>query len=130
MSSVDRFVEAAGGSWTIGPRPGAATLAERLQSAGWTVAVIDGRRCPTKATLLAEIARVLQFPEWFGHNWDALVDCLRDTERLAIVVSHADRVGVEEHGAAALATLMSIVDELGEEGAVLKLAARVGNGVR
>jgi RNAse (barnase) inhibitor barstar len=126
VSSVDRFVEAVNGSWTIGVRPGIGTLAERLQSTGWTVAVIDGRRCPTKATLLAELARVLQFPEWFGHNWDALVDLLRETERVAIVVSHAERVGVEEHSAAALTTLMSIVDELAEEGSVLKLAARVG----
>lgn len=130
MSSVDRFVEAANGSWTIGARPGTATLVERLQAAGWTVAVIDGRRCPTKATLLAEIARVLQFPEWFGHNWDALVDCLRDTERLAIVISHAEQVGVEEHNAAALTTLMSIVDEFGEEGIAVKLAARSSHDTR
>jgi RNAse (barnase) inhibitor barstar len=130
VSTVDRFVEAAHGSWTISARPGTATLVERLQAAAWTVAIIDGRRCPTKASLLTEIARVLQFPEWFGHNWDALVDCLREAERLAIIVSHSDRVGVEEQSAAALTTLMSIVDELAEEGIAVKLAARAGSEKR
>jgi hypothetical protein len=31
-----------------------------------------------KEALLAEIARVLAFPQWFGGNWDALEDSLTD----------------------------------------------------
>lgn len=31
-----------------------------------------------KAELLQGIARALRFPDWFGHNWDALNDCLGD----------------------------------------------------
>ena len=31
-----------------------------------------------KETLLRELARALQFPKWFGGNWDALQDCLGD----------------------------------------------------
>jgi hypothetical protein len=31
-----------------------------------------------KQALLAQIARALEFPEWFGGNWDALEDCLTD----------------------------------------------------
>lgn len=31
-----------------------------------------------KAELLQSIARALDFPDWFGHNWDALNDCLSD----------------------------------------------------
>ena len=26
----------------------------------------------------AAIGKALRFPEWFGHNWDALTDCLLD----------------------------------------------------
>lgn len=32
----------------------------------------------TKADLFSTLARSLQFPDYFGHNWDALVDCLSD----------------------------------------------------
>lgn len=31
-----------------------------------------------KERLLKNIAAALQFPDWFGHNWDALEDCLTD----------------------------------------------------
>jgi len=31
-----------------------------------------------KAAMLAAIARPLDFPDWFGGNWDALEDCLTD----------------------------------------------------
>jgi len=31
-----------------------------------------------KGQLLERIARTLHFPDWFGHNWDALKDCLAD----------------------------------------------------
>ena len=32
----------------------------------------------SKAGLLAALAKTLEFPDWFGHNWDALQDCLTD----------------------------------------------------
>jgi len=31
-----------------------------------------------KAALLDNMASALGFPHWFGHNWDALEDCLTD----------------------------------------------------
>lgn len=33
-----------------------------------------------KYKLLACLAQVLRFPEYFGHNWGALADCIRDLE--------------------------------------------------
>ncbi|HEY8207491.1 MAG TPA: barstar family protein [Myxococcaceae bacterium] len=47
----------------------------------------------TKETLLQELARRLQFPDYFGANWDALWDCLGDFSWLPIgvvVLTHAD----------------------------------------
>ncbi|HEV7654026.1 MAG TPA: barstar family protein [Mycobacteriales bacterium] len=32
----------------------------------------------TKAELLTQFARALEFPGWVGRNWDALSDALRD----------------------------------------------------
>ncbi|QKV95710.1 barstar family protein [Streptomyces sp. NA02950] len=31
-----------------------------------------------KDGLLSRCAHDLRFPDWFGHNWDALADCLTD----------------------------------------------------
>src|SRR5699024_7231387 len=31
-----------------------------------------------KSEILTRIASALIFPDWFGHNWDALADCLGD----------------------------------------------------
>lgn len=35
-------------------------------------------RYADKAVLLKNIAAALDFPDWFGANWDALEDCLSD----------------------------------------------------
>jgi len=31
-----------------------------------------------KADFLSTIAKALNFPDWFGYNWDALEDCMTD----------------------------------------------------
>jgi RNAse (barnase) inhibitor barstar len=52
------------------------------QAAGLYGARLDLVDCRNKADLLAGLARVFKFPSWFGHNWDALADCLDDLEWL------------------------------------------------
>ncbi len=43
-------------------------LALRIELAG----------CRDKTELLTRLSQALRFPDWFGHNWDALADCLAD----------------------------------------------------
>ena len=49
---------------------------------GFTLKIIKGRHCTTPAHLFAEFAQALEFPDYFGHNWDALEECLADLEWL------------------------------------------------
>ena len=49
---------------------------------GFALKVIKGAKCQTIAGLLTECARALDFPDYFGHNWDALEECLADLEWL------------------------------------------------
>lgn len=38
----------------------------------------DGSSAVDKASFLAQISELLKFPDYFGHNWDALDECLGD----------------------------------------------------
>lgn len=58
---------------------------------------LDGREMTDPASVFRTFARELSFPGYFGHNWDALVDCLHDwhgpghgNQGLAILIEHAD----------------------------------------
>ena len=44
---------------------------------------LRGTRMRTAEGFLSELAAVLQFPVWFGENWDALEDILRDRAAFA-----------------------------------------------
>ena len=41
---------------------------------------IDGSSTYGKKRFLAATARVMEFPHWFGANWDAFADCVSDLE--------------------------------------------------
>jgi RNAse (barnase) inhibitor barstar len=51
---------------------------DELAAAGWVIRVVDGASMPDRAALFDEFARACEFPDWFGGNWDAFADCLRD----------------------------------------------------
>jgi hypothetical protein len=45
---------------------------------GYPLAAVDIGGCTDKTALLQTLAAALEFPDWFGHNWDALADALAD----------------------------------------------------
>jgi hypothetical protein len=51
---------------------------DAVRGSGLRVARIPLAGAGDKAELLVRVARGLQFPDWFGGNWDALEDCLTD----------------------------------------------------
>jgi hypothetical protein len=56
----------------------AAALCGLARSLGFDATRIDLVGCADKATLLERTAAALDFPAWFGGNWDAFYDCLAD----------------------------------------------------
>lgn len=47
----------------------------------------------SKAELISTLADVGRFPDYFGNNWDALLDCLRDLSWIPnkrVVIVHSD----------------------------------------
>lgn len=58
--------------------------------------VLDGRALRSKKALLAGVARALDFPDYFGENWDALEECLSDMSwrdgQISLLIEHADSI--------------------------------------
>lgn len=78
---------------------------------------LDLHGIDSKAALLAALGKSLKLPEHFGHNWDALADCLEDSDLLgghgiAIVLRHA--AAYRKTHAADWATLSDIFGEAAE----------------
>lgn len=53
-------------------------ILDATQGSALQVSRIDLAGAADKQALMQRIARVLEFPRWFGGNWDALEDCLCD----------------------------------------------------
>ncbi|SEH02132.1 Barstar, RNAse (barnase) inhibitor [Nonomuraea solani] len=81
-------------------------------STGPAPAMVDGGACRTRAAFFEEVARALRLPGYFGRNWDALTDCLRDTEAVALIVEHAEEL-LGDEPAAQLGTLLDVFAEAG-----------------
>jgi hypothetical protein len=82
--TLTAYLQSAKAPWTSLLMVTAGQRAESLvcPPTGLVLKVIKGRHCKTPANLFAEFARALEFPDYFGHNWDALEECLADLEWL------------------------------------------------
>ncbi|WP_053785556.1 barstar family protein [Streptomyces sp. XY332] len=68
-----------------------------LDAQGGIIFHLDGREMTQPASLFHAFARDLSFLGYFGHNWDALVDCLHDwhgpghgEQNVAVLIDNAD----------------------------------------
>jgi RNAse (barnase) inhibitor barstar len=55
-----------------------ATLRAKLDGSGLLVFDIQGASIATEEDLFSAVAKGLRFQDYFGKNWDALDECLRD----------------------------------------------------
>ena len=53
-------------------------LVATLAGAGFVVSTLEGAGVRDEASFFREAARALRLPAHFGHNWDALDECLHD----------------------------------------------------
>jgi RNAse (barnase) inhibitor barstar len=102
-----------GGAYFVDARETEA-LAEAARALDFSVVRIELADCRDKATALDRIAGALQFPEWFGANFDALADSLGDLSWLpadgyVLLLEHADdwRRADDDN----FATLLDILNE-------------------
>ncbi|MBL8036249.1 MAG: barstar family protein [Nitrospira sp.] len=98
------------------PRGSSATAIVKAP-AGFLMRTIEGKKCRTSSSLFDEFSQVLSFPDYFGHNWDALEECLADLEWLPakgyillITDAHAVLPDDEEE----YETLLEILNDAGE----------------
>lgn len=103
----------------VDPEP----LTEAAEGIGFAVFRIDLAQAQDKAELLDAVAKAMAFPDWFGHNFDALADCLADmawrpAEGYFILLQHCDGI----HGRAeadfvtTLQTFEQAADDWREQG--------------
>jgi RNAse (barnase) inhibitor barstar len=84
---------------------------------GLVLKIIKGRHCKTPVNLFAEFARALEFPDYFGHNWDALEECLADLEWLpakGYILLITDAAHVLSDDEAEYETFLEILRDAGE----------------
>ena len=95
----------------------AGRLSASLAAQGTQARVVDGAHLSGKAELLRAMARTFAFPSYFGHNWDALLDCWSDMSWLpakgyVCVLLHADAFRAADP--AAHAALLRVCGDVAE----------------
>ena len=84
VASVDElsilFDGLAPGVYRYAGRVGNTVLQRWATARGWRAWQINGSSIACKADFLSALQRAMQLPGWFGRNWDALDETLRDLE--------------------------------------------------
>jgi len=100
------------------PLDGAAALLEAGESNGYCVFRVNLTGAQDKKEMLNLIGKAMAFPEWFGHNWDALLDCLADmgwrpADGYLVLLEHCD--GIHGHAEADFVHCLQVFDAAAAE---------------
>ncbi len=79
------------------PHGDADELLRAAEGNGFATFRIDLGMVRDKDELLGAIAAAMEFPDWFGRNWDALDDCLTDlswrpADGYVVMLEHCDGI--------------------------------------
>lgn len=74
---------------------------------------VDGRACTTKEETHLYLKRVLNLPEYYGMNLDALYDCISTMRHVKVYLIHWDVIveSLGEYGHQLLQTLSEAAEE-------------------
>ncbi len=130
-SSLNAQLQTAKAPWVALLTLKAGQAADKLIATpeGFIKILLKGTKCRTDAGLFTEFARSMKFPDYFGHNWDALEECLTDLEWLPakgyiLLLTDADLVLAEDEEG--FQTLVDILRDAGEAWAT----GQAGSGSR
>jgi len=87
-------------------------IEQAAKQAGLTMFRIDFTHVKGKKDLLDQVAKALQFPAWFGSNWDALNDSLTDLDWLGVKAGYVIVFENIEHFARSHAQDFHVVTEI------------------
>ena len=90
------------------------------QYADFRVASIDGLQAQTLKSFYEQIAKELEFPDYFGHNLDSLDELLNDfdwldDDKIALYIANADHFLAGEKSEEKKADLLNILDAAAED---------------
>jgi hypothetical protein len=104
-----------------GMEEAARELLQELSRSGRHVVgrVIRGQKSRTTADFFNECAAALQFPSYFGENWDAFEECLTDLEWLSgdayvLLITNSSHL-LDKEPAEQLHLLLQVLNETGQE---------------
>jgi hypothetical protein len=78
MSGLNKVLSDGKLSGVYRPTQGPNEIARTAKAVKLSLVKLDLRKVRGKRGLLARLAKALQCPPYFGMNWDALSDCMRD----------------------------------------------------
>ena len=89
------------------------------QLSEFVLKVIDGSKCKSRSGLFSELTHIFEFPSYFGHNWDALDECVTDLEWMPgrgyiLLIKNADQL-LSEDANESYAIFIDIMKKAGEE---------------
>ncbi len=122
MSEIDRYQAILGDAAKAGvyhmPQVDPQPLIRAADANGFATYRIDLSLAQDKAGMLDAIGKAMGFPDWFGHNFDALADCLNDmgwrsAEGYFVLLEHCD--GIHGRAEADFVATLQIFEQAADE---------------
>jgi Barstar (barnase inhibitor) len=101
--------------WSVPGSTRRSDVVDAATKAGWRPFWLAGQAVTDAGTFLEMAAEGLEFPDWFGHDWDALADCLTDltwtTSMAGYLIVYAGWQALAQEDPEGFAMVMEVLTE-------------------